>query len=251
MDNVEARANEELELDELSRVSTTTEDISATEQIAEERENGEMDLVHQHGGMEDDATSTVSSAERSSRVSDATQSTSSSHSAEAERPMAHLSCRLCSEDENAPEEPLYQCPCRCIDTYVHQSCLEQLLYEGPEGGVCAVCHTHYPVRRQTKPLWLSFWDKESREDAILFLAYMAFNLGNIGVLTMAWMYVLVEYSPKSWLPTASLALALLVISVFWIGFACQRLSVRFMNLVQWRRDNTTLKVLFTNKVTQA
>ncbi|KAH7934463.1 hypothetical protein HPB51_029169 [Rhipicephalus microplus] len=151
MDNVEARANEELELDELSRVSTTTEDISATEQIAEERENGEMDLVHQHGGMEDDATSTVSSAERSSRVSDATQSTSSSHSAEAERPMAHLSCRLCSEDENAPEEPLYQCPCRCIDTYVHQSCLEQLLYEGPEGGVCAVCHTHYPVRRQTKP----------------------------------------------------------------------------------------------------
>ncbi|KAL3195036.1 hypothetical protein MRX96_015994 [Rhipicephalus microplus] len=229
VDNVEAQANEELEMDELSRRSTTTEDTSATGQSAEERENVEVDLVHQHGGMEDDAISTASSAERSSTESDATESTSASHAAEAERPMAHLSCRLCSEDENAPEEPLYQCPCRCIDTYVHQSCLEQLLYQRPEGGVCA---------SRVRTLFC-------------FLAYMVFNLGNIGVLTMAWMYVLVEYSPKSWLPTASLALALFVISVFWIGFACQRLSVHFMNLVQWRRDNTTLKVLFTNKVTQA
>ncbi|KAH8034164.1 hypothetical protein HPB51_021554 [Rhipicephalus microplus] len=254
VDSVEARANEEIELDVLSRGSTTTEDTSTTEKSADERENGEVNLVNQDGGMEDDTTSTTSStssAERSSRVSDATTSTSFSHTDEAERAMAHLSCRLCSEDGSAPEEPLYRCPCRCTDTFVHRSCLEQLLYQGLDGGVCPVCDTRYPVRRQTKPLWLSFWDKESREDAFLFLAYMVFNLGNIGVITMAWMYVLFEFGTKSWLPTSSLASALFIFSVFWIGFGCLRLSVRFMTLVQWRRDNTTLKVLFTDKVDQA
>ncbi|KAL1482080.1 hypothetical protein MTO96_015111 [Rhipicephalus appendiculatus] len=211
---------------------------------------GRWTLVHEDEGTEDDAASTASSAssvERSSRASDASASTSSSHAAEAGRPMAHLSCRLCSEDGSAPEEPLFRCPCRCPDTFVHRSCLEQLLYQGPEGAVCPVCDAHYPVRRRTKPLWLWFWDEESREDATLFLANMVFSLGNIGVLTMAWMYVLFEYRTKSWLPTASLASALFVLSVLWVAFGCLRFHVLFMSLVRWRRANTTLKVLLTDK----
>uniref|UniRef100_A0A131YJ68 E3 ubiquitin protein ligase MARCH3 n=1 Tax=Rhipicephalus appendiculatus TaxID=34631 RepID=A0A131YJ68_RHIAP len=250
VDIVEDRAEGESQLDEASQGSTVAEDGSATEQSFEERENGEVDLVHEDEGTEDDAASTASSAssvERSSRASDATASTSSSHAAEAGRPMAHLSCRLCSEDGSAPEEPLFRCPCRCPDTFVHRSCLEQLLYQGPEGAVCPVCDAHYPVRRRTKPLWLWFWDEESREDATLFLANMVFSLGNIGVLTMAWMYVLFEYRTKSWLPTASLASALFVLSVLWVAFGCLRFHVLFMSLVRWRRANTTLKVLLTDK----
>ncbi|KAH8033313.1 hypothetical protein HPB51_009512 [Rhipicephalus microplus] len=243
-------SEEELELDKLSRGSTATEDASATDRSSEERENGEVDLVHQDGSIEGNAISTVSSdssAERSRRVSDATASLSSLHASEAERPMAYLSCRLCSKYGSAPEESLYRSPCRCIDTFVHLSCLQQLLYQEPEGCVCPVCDTPYPVRRQTKPLWLWFWDEESHEDAMLFLAYLIFNLGNITALTLAWMYVLFEYSTKSWLPAASLASALFVLSIFSLWFGCLRLSMPFMALVQWAQDNTALKVVLTDK----
>lgn len=250
VDSVEDRGDGELELDETSQGSDAAggQHISASELSAEEQEDGE--LVHEDEGTEDDAVSTpssVSSVGRSSRVSDGTTSTSSSHDAEAGRPMANLSCRLCSEDGSAPEEPLFRCPCRCSDTFVHRSCLEQLLYQGPEGAVCPVCDAHYPVRRRTKPLWLWFWDEESREDATLFMANLVFSLGNIGVLTMAWMYVLFEYRTKSWLPTASLASALFVLSVLWVAFGCLRFHVLLMSLVRWRRANTTLKVLLTDK----
>lgn len=245
----------ENQLDEASRetgiaASRHVSVSEGTDASVEDQGDEAADIAHEDKGVEDDAASTTSSASSSgssSRASDGSASTSSSAAAEAGRAMANLSCRLCPEEGSVLEEPLFRCPCRCADAFVHRSCLEQLLYQGPEGAVCPACGVHYPVRRRTKPLWQWFWDEESREDATLFLANLVFSVGNIGVLTMAWLYVLFEYRSKSWLPTASLASALFVLSVLWVAFGCLRFHVLFMSLVRWRRANTTLKVLLTDK----
>ncbi|KAH6939025.1 hypothetical protein HPB50_015613 [Hyalomma asiaticum] len=164
---------------------------------------------------------------------------------------ANLSCRFCHEEAvNGPGEPLFRCPCRCPDTFVHRSCLEELVYfPGPEDGAaaCPTCGAQYPVRRCTKPLWRWFWEEETCDDAALFFANILFSVGNVGVLGMAWQYVLFQYCPESWLSQASLASALLLLSILWVAFDCARIYVLSTSLVKWRRANTTLQLLLTDK----
>ncbi|KAH6920881.1 hypothetical protein HPB50_028129 [Hyalomma asiaticum] len=219
--------------------------VSIMEPPAEEQPHQAADVAHEDQGGEVETTSSASSG--STADGSSTASTSSSPAGEEAGVRPHLVCCLCPEDVGAPVEALFRCPCRCPDTFVHRSCLEQLLYIDPEGAACPVCGVRYPVRRCTKALWRWFWEKESREDAILFLANLVFSLGNMGVLAMAWLYVLFEYTSKSWLSTASLATALFVLTVLWVAFGCLRFSILFTALVHWRRQNTTLKVLLTDK----
>ncbi|KAG0443553.1 hypothetical protein HPB47_014786 [Ixodes persulcatus] len=96
-----------------------------------------------------------------------------------------------------------------------------------------------------RTLW--FWEKDSRMDAAVFLANVVFSMGNIGVLCMAWLYVLLEYKSTSRISAAALASALLALSLFWVAFGFVRFHVLFKTYTIWRRLNTTLKVLLVDK----
>lgn len=210
------------------------------------QEDSDADVVDGAGAAT--IGSNVSTGRRSSTSSGGSTSTSGP----IETAAINVSCRLCHEEAGGGlDEPLFRCPCRCADAFVHRSCLEEVLYlPGPEGGpaACPTCGAHYPLRRRTKPLWRWFWEDETREDATLFLANLIFSVGNVGVLTMAWLYALFEYHPESRLSQASLASALFVLSVLWVAFGCVRFCVLSVSLVQWRRANTTLQALFADKI---
>ncbi|XP_002402519.3 E3 ubiquitin-protein ligase MARCHF3-like [Ixodes scapularis] len=160
-------------------------------------------------------------------------------------PAAGIPCRLCSDGLNA-DEPVFRCPCRCPDVFIHRSCLEDWLHRSPEAS-CPTCGAAYPVRRRTKALWRWFWEKDSRMDAAVFLANVVFSLGNVVVLCMAWLYVLYEYKSTSRISAAALASALLALSLFWVAFGFVRFHVLFKTYTIWRRLNTTLKVLLADK----
>ncbi|CAN7996280.1 unnamed protein product [Ixodes hexagonus] len=160
-------------------------------------------------------------------------------------PAANFSCRFCPDGLDA-DEPVFRCPCRCPDVFIHRSCLEDWLYRSPEAS-CPTCGAGYPVRRKTKALWRWFWEEESRKDAAVFFANAVFSFGNVGVLCMAWLYVLFEYKSSSWISSVSLALALLIVSLLWVAFGCIRFHVLFKTYATWRRLNTTLKVRLEDK----
>ncbi|CAN7990919.1 unnamed protein product [Ixodes hexagonus] len=161
-------------------------------------------------------------------------------------PAANFLCRFCPNGLDA-DEPVFRCPCRCPDVFIHRSCLEDWLYRSPEAS-CPTCGAGYPVRRRTKALWRWFWEEESRKDAAVFFANAAFSIGNVGVLCMAWLYVLFEYKSNSWISSVSLASALLVVSMFWVAFGSARFHVLLKTYATWRRLNTTLKVRLEDKI---
>ncbi|KAL3249995.1 hypothetical protein MRX96_055609 [Rhipicephalus microplus] len=199
--------------------------------------------------VEEDA-GTIGSNDSSGRHSRTSNGGSASTPGPTETGACNLSCRLCHEAGGGQGESLFRCPCRCADTFVHRSCLEELLHlPGPEGGpaTCPTCGATYPVRRHTKPLWRWFWEHDTRGDATLFLANLVFSAGNVCVLTMAWLYALFEYHPESRLSQAALTSVLSALSVLWVAFGCVRFCVLSISLVQWRRDNTTLLAVFTDK----
>ncbi|KAH7966993.1 hypothetical protein HPB49_021183 [Dermacentor silvarum] len=221
----------------------------------EEIDAGDVDPDSRNAGTVEGGAGAVvigsgDSSGRSSRTSDGGSASGPAETGTTAA-TANLSCRLCREEAGGDlDEPLFRCPCRCSDAFVHRSCLEELLYlPGPEGGpaACSTCGACYPVRRRTKPLWRWFWEDETREDATLFLANLLFSVGNVGVLSMAWLYALFEYRPESRLSQASLASVLFVLTVLWVAFGCVRCCVLSISLAQWRRANTTLQVMFTDK----
>ncbi|KAK8757320.1 hypothetical protein V5799_005054 [Amblyomma americanum] len=183
-----------------------------------------------------------------STTSAGTSSGSASSFPSGEEAESGLSCLLCCGLRGDLEEPLFRSPCRCPDAFVHRSCVEEQLFRWADGAdACPACGARYPLRRRTKPLWRWFWDQESRDDATLFAVNLVFSAGNVGVLSMAWMYVLFEYRSSTWLPTSWLASALFVFSVFWVGFGCFRFYVVYSSYARWRRANTTVNVLLADK----
>ncbi|KAK8766777.1 hypothetical protein V5799_006442 [Amblyomma americanum] len=190
----------------------------------------------------DDAASTSALSSRS--TSSAGTSASSSSQAPARR---GIWCCICPDEGFEVLEQLYRSPCRCPNAFAHRSCLQEVLYREAEDAACPLCGARYPMQRRTKPMWRWFWEQESRDDATLFLANLAFSVGNMGVLSMAWMYVLFEYHSSSWLPAASLVSALLIFSVFWVAFDCIRFRLLYMTYQRWHRANTTLKLMLTDR----
>ncbi|KAH6939012.1 hypothetical protein HPB50_015600 [Hyalomma asiaticum] len=228
-------------------ISTATQDESSTSVVCSGSRNAAPDegVAEMTGGSD--------SSGRTGRTSDGGSSSTSgpAETGTGNAAAANLSCWFCHEEASSgPGEPLFRCPCRCPGTFVHRSCLEELLYfPGPEDGAaaCPTCGAHYPVRRCTKPLWRWFWEEETCEDATLFLANLLFSVGNVGVLAMAWLYALFEYNPETWPLHSLLVLALFLFSVLWVAFGCARFYVVSISLVRWRRQNTTLQVLLTDK----
>lgn len=158
------------------------------------------------------------------------------------RPLRRL-CRLCRRERGEAEERLFSSPCLCRSTLVHRSCVQERLKRGPEGAVCPWCQEEYPVRTLCKPLWKWFWEKETRAVAALFVANLFFSVGDVGVLSMAWMYALFEFPPTPWQPAAALTSTLFVFSMLWLAFRCFRYHVFHELLENWRSINTTREVL--------
>lgn len=193
-----------------------------------------------------DAECASEAAESAASTNNACSSSGSVPPDQAAEAGSGLSCLLCLGLRGDPDEPLFRSPCRCPDgAFVHRSCVEE--FQWLNGVTCRACGARYPTRRRTKPLWRWFWEQESRDDATLFAANLVFTAGNVGVLCMAWMYVLYEYRSRTWLPTSWLACALFVLTVFWVGFGCVRFYVVYTLYTRWRRANTTVKVLLADK----
>lgn len=153
-------------------------------------------------------------------------------------PVSQL-CRLCGEERE--EGRLFAPPCRCRSTFVHRFCLQERVNRGQEE--CPWCRELYPVRIHRKPTWKWFWGKETRALAFLFVTNMFFTVGDVGVLSMAWMYVLFEFPSTPWLPAAALASTLFVFSVMWVAFGCARFHLLRMPLDEWKIANTTREVV--------
>ncbi|KAH6926054.1 hypothetical protein HPB50_013490 [Hyalomma asiaticum] len=129
----EDRAYCEIQLTHARRESGLAGDghVNNMEPTSEQEPQEAADVAHEDQGGEVETTSTESSA--SSVDGSCAASMSPSPAAEEAGARPHFSCCLCPEDEGAPVEALFRCPCRCPDTFVHRSCLEQLLYIDPEG----------------------------------------------------------------------------------------------------------------------
>ncbi|KAK8771471.1 hypothetical protein V5799_025291 [Amblyomma americanum] len=190
----------------------------------------------------DDAASTSAGSSRSSS-STGTSAFLSSHAPACRG----IWCCICPDEGFEILEQLYRIPCRCPNAFAHRSRLEEVLYREAEDAACPLYGARYPLQRRTKPMWRWFWEQESRDDATLFLGNLAFSVGSVGMLSMAWMYVLFEYHSSSWLPVASLASALFILSVFCVAFGCLRFRLLYMTCQRWRRANTTLKLMLTDR----
>ncbi|KAH6926053.1 hypothetical protein HPB50_013489 [Hyalomma asiaticum] len=101
------------------------------EPTSEQQPYDAANVAYQDQGGEVDTASTESSGSSVDGSSAASTSSSPAHEEDVAR--FHLSSCLCPEDEGAPVEALFRCPCRCPDTFVHGSCSEELLYRDPDG----------------------------------------------------------------------------------------------------------------------
>lgn len=152
-------------------------------------------------------------------------------------------CCLCFNEGTRAGKPLFMSPCACENLFVHRSCVQNRLARYQEQASCPSCKALYPVERRTKPIWKWFWEEPSREQAFMFAATVLFTVGNIGVVAMAWMYVLFEYRPPTKLPAALISSALFLVTIFWIGFTCFRIHTLYKPYIRWKQANTTLEVM--------
>ncbi|KAL1435584.1 hypothetical protein MTO96_000240 [Rhipicephalus appendiculatus] len=114
------------------------------------RGHGNRTAAHEDAGVVDsrntgpveDGAATIGSNDCIGRHSRTSNGGSTSTSGPVETGACNLSCRLCHEEAGGGlDEPLFRCPCRCAEAFVHRSCLEELLYlPGPEGGPRRVSH---------------------------------------------------------------------------------------------------------------
>lgn len=185
-------------------------------------------------------SSRTSSTARSSRGS-CSSSSSSGPASEMMQGVEYF-CKLCAGD--GMEDPLFICPCGCAD-FVHRFCLEQRMNRSPDGAYCPSCGAAYPVRRDTKHFWEWFLEKRSRAAATLFTLNLAFSIGNIVVLAMAWLYVVCEIRSSPWLP--ALVAGLLVFTIFWVAIGCVCFQVLFKPFARWRSTNTRLVPLLDHE----
>ncbi|KAH9365668.1 hypothetical protein HPB48_003070 [Haemaphysalis longicornis] len=132
------------------------------------------------------------------------------------------------------EERLRSCPCLHRSPFMLRSFLQERFYR---------CQKAYPTRLHSKPLWKWFWETETRAVAFLFASNMIFSAGDMGVLTMAWMYALSEFPSPSWLPAAAPASTPFVFSMLWVAFGCVRYHVLRKPLENWRSGNTKGEIL--------
>ncbi|KAH9360752.1 hypothetical protein HPB48_020231 [Haemaphysalis longicornis] len=156
-------------------------------------------------------------------------------------------CMLCIGGSGDEGERLFRCPCKCSGKMIHRACLELHLNQGPAGASCHSCGAEYRVRRVSKPAWLWFCDQDSRKQAALFVASLAFTAGNVAVLAMAWLYAMGQSRFWPWPQTVFVLMLLLVFSFFWVAFGFILFQARSEPLARWKNNATTVEPLLDDE----
>ncbi|CAN7940144.1 unnamed protein product, partial [Ixodes hexagonus] len=139
----------------------------------------------------------------------------SSESSRANEPV----CRICYRFSDTEQGALVA-PCFCKGTIgmAHQSCIERWLRER-NTDECNVCQCRFKVLRKPQPLIRFFAEPEHRMDIARMIINLVTCIGDVMILTFAWMYASGYLQGKGWFVYVLLLAALLLQSVFWIVVA--------------------------------